>query len=100
MITPIKARIHGYLCADGNVKRYNGSGEVRFFTNEEILAEIFQKSVEEACSSVPYLSASSQRNRGCFEIRTKRKEIFEDLVRYGKFGTHDWTPPSEIFDDK
>ena len=99
-ITPTKARIHGYLCADGNVRQYNKSGEIRFFTNEKALTEIFRKSIEEVYGVIPYLSPSSPQNRGCFEVRTKRKEIFQDLLKYGKFGIHSWMPPTEIFDDK
>lgn len=106
MISLTKARIHGYLCADGCVKFWKETKmpsthyDIRFATSEKALAEVFRKSIEEEYGFIPSLYPPSSCRQGYYEVRICRKEVYLDLTKHGRFGTYEWTPPHEIFGDK
>lgn len=85
-----KAKIHGYLCADGNEEKSFGYKVLRFTNSCELLLNCFKKCVEKVYGIKPS-QAGDNALKICHVI------VAEDLLRYGPYTSHEWTVPQELF---
>ncbi|MEM5883042.1 MAG: LAGLIDADG family homing endonuclease [Candidatus Aenigmatarchaeota archaeon] len=113
-LTPDKAYILGVLCGDGMLYKFLASYKnYKFFNyylglrvvDKEFAKEFVNKiknvySVNATVSKIPagirktpvgYLKCKQQ-----VLVSLRRKKIYEDLARYGKFTTYSWRVPQEI----
>lgn len=85
-----KAKIHGYLCADGNEEESSGYKVLRFTNSCKLLLNCFKKCVERVYGIKPSQSRDNAL-RICHAI------VVRDLLRYSPYTSHEWTVPRELF---
>lgn len=99
-MTAVKAGIHSYLVADGNIKASKPRRDesyrrvsLEFWNTNPVLLRDFANHVKQVYDYQAWIDSK----RGRVEVR--RVAVVQDLLRYGPYGSRRWTIPREIMDD-
>jgi hypothetical protein len=100
-----KAEILGYITADGELKirkrfrhgndrkgiRFQTDKLVNFYNIDKSLIKRFQEDVQNVYDLFPRYNKDKKR---CYITRVK---IFEDINKYGKINSYNWSIPDELY---
>jgi len=113
-LTPAKAFIMGVLCGDGSIHRqivkWKGYKYVSYGVQLNSIDKDFVHEFKKAMKKVYGITVKTHRIPGdirklpsgyseCkdqFIAKVSWKKVYEDLIRYGNFGTYSWRVPIEI----
>jgi hypothetical protein len=99
-----KSVLHSFLLSDGRViKHFEKNGkihfDVSFFPDDSIMTNKYIESFYNVYGIRPKIYEKSLKTLGCIEVRCFSRKIFDDVKKFGIYGTYDWRIPSKVFDN-
>jgi hypothetical protein len=96
--------LHSFLSSDGRVTKHtdkNGKKhfDVSFFPDDIKMTEKYIESFFNVYGIRPKIYPKSLKTLGCLEVRCFLRDVFEDIVKFGIYGTYDWRIPNIVFDN-
>lgn len=100
-LTSLKARIFGYLAADGYVSvvknKKGNSYEVNFYPDDYATLVAFVQAFRAVYKKEPLVYRFKGKN--VFYVRCRNKEICNDLLSISKFKSLEWNFPFKVFNN-
>ncbi len=95
------AVLHGYLCGDGYISSLDKERCIKFSNTHLKLVEDFKKRTENIFNIKRRITVRKVKNKkvAYFYCATK-KEVYEELIKYGPYYTENWRLPVDFLDRK
>lgn len=95
------AAIHGYLCGDGYISSRNLEPCIKFTNTNLKLVKDFKKRIESLWNIKHRITIKKVKNKkDLYCYSATKKEIYEELIKYGPYHTENWEIPIKYLDRK